>query len=85
MTDHDSVFALRRDFPPSPRSAAVARRMPGARALWAIVGAAAVLAGCVSGPPPRIETGQPTPPVTGAAGKGRLQPASWSEIGGWTR
>lgn len=88
MTDHDSAFAIRRLPLLSNRSArtpGVASHLSGARALWAIVGAAAVLAGCVSGPPPRIETGQPTPPVTGAGGKGRLQPASWSEIGGWTR
>lgn len=53
-----------------------------------MVGAAAIttlLAGCITAPTPRVEGGatQPVPPV--ASGKGRLQPASWQEIGGWTQ
>ncbi len=48
---------------------------------------AALLAGCMSGPPPRIQgpgaTG-PTAPSTSPVA-GRLQPASWAEIGGWSQ
>jgi len=56
------------------------------RGWLALAAAAALLAGCMSGPPPRIETGgaEGTPPSPGAQ-KGRLQAASWSEIAGWTQ
>ncbi|AGW92060.1 MULTISPECIES: murein transglycosylase A [Cupriavidus] len=58
-----------------------------ARAWLALAGAAALLAGCMSGPPPRIETGPAgtTPPPTASSQKGRLQAANWNEIGGWTQ
>ena len=56
-------------------------------ALAASAVAAALLAGCMSGPPPRIEgpggTGTTAPPTSSSAG--RLQPASWAEIGGWSQ
>ena len=48
---------------------------------------AALLAGCMSGPPPRIQgpgTAGPTAPSTSPTA-GRLQPASWAEIGGWSQ
>ncbi|MBY4949821.1 MltA domain-containing protein [Cupriavidus respiraculi] len=65
--------------------------VPGRRARrcagLALSVAAALLAGCMSGPPPRIEGAPapttPVPPVSGA--KGQLQPATWNEIGGWTQ
>ncbi|ULX55811.1 murein transglycosylase [Cupriavidus taiwanensis] len=62
---------------PSPR------RMRG----WlALAGAAVLLAGCMSGPPPRIETTPSgTPPPSASPQKGRLQAASWAEIGGWAQ
>lgn len=67
-------------------AANVAQRLRG----WlALAGAAALLAGCMSGPPPRVEgpgaatPGTPAPPTSATAG--RLQPANWSEIGGWTQ
>lgn len=58
-----------------------------ARAWLALAGAAALLAGCMSGPPPRIETGPAgtTPPPTASSQKGWLQAANWNEIGGWTQ
>nr|WP_115705215.1 MltA domain-containing protein [Cupriavidus taiwanensis] len=62
---------------PSPR------RMRG----WlALAGAAVLLAGCMSGPPPRIETTPSgTAPPSASPQKGRLQAASWAEIGGWAQ
>ncbi|MCY1345476.1 MltA specific insert domain protein [compost metagenome] len=40
----------------------------------------------MSGPPPRIETGPSgTTPPASSAQKGKLQAASWNEIGGWTQ
>ncbi|WP_115711731.1 murein transglycosylase A [Cupriavidus taiwanensis] len=62
---------------PSPR------RMRG----WlALAGAAVLLAGCMSGPPPRVETTPSgTTPPTASSQKGRLQAASWAEIGGWAQ
>ena len=55
-----------------------------ARAWLALAGAGVLLAGCMSGPPPRIETGpSATTPPTSPIQKGRLQAASWNEIGGW--
>ncbi|HBD34327.1 MAG TPA: murein transglycosylase, partial [Cupriavidus sp.] len=58
------------------------------RGWLALTGAAALLAGCMSGPPPRIEgpggvPGGKAPATSSAAG--RLQPASWTEIGGWSQ
>ncbi|MBY4898250.1 murein transglycosylase A [Cupriavidus sp. AU9028] len=83
------------DFP-SLRSASFSSTFHHARgtpllAGWrraALGGAAAIatlLAGCITAPTPRVEGGTtpPVPPV--ASGKGRLQPASWQEIGGWTQ
>ena len=60
-----------------------ARRLRG----WlALAGAAVLLAGCMSGPPPRIETTPSgTAPPTASSQKGRLQAASWAEIGGWAQ
>lgn len=62
---------------PSPR------RLRG----WlALAGAAVLLAGCMSGPPPRIETTPSgTAPPTASPQKGRLQAASWAELGGWAQ
>ncbi|NUO88857.1 MAG: murein transglycosylase [Cupriavidus sp.] len=59
------------------------RRLRG----WlALAGAAVLLAGCMSGPPPRIETTPSgTAPPTASSQKGRLQAASWAEIGGWAQ
>ncbi|WP_439683667.1 peptidoglycan lytic exotransglycosylase [Cupriavidus oxalaticus] len=57
-----------------------------ARAWLALAGAGVLLAGCMSGPPPRIETGpSATTPPTSPTQKGRLQAASWNEIGGWSQ
>lgn len=60
---------------------------PRRHAGLALSAAAVVLAGCMSGPPPRIEGAPapttPVPPVSGA--KGQLQPTTWSEIGGWSQ
>ncbi|SPR98353.1 murein transglycosylase A [Cupriavidus taiwanensis] len=60
-----------------------ARRLRG----WlALAGAAVLLAGCMSGPPPRIETTPSgTAAPTASSQKGRLQAASWAEIGGWAQ
>ncbi|GJG97207.1 murein transglycosylase A [Cupriavidus pauculus] len=48
---------------------------------------AALLAGCMSGGPIRVQPGgtpsTPTPPTSPTAGK--LQPATWAEIGGWSQ
>ncbi|SOY89451.1 murein transglycosylase A [Cupriavidus taiwanensis] len=59
------------------------RRLRG----WlALAGAAVLLAGCMSGPPPRIETTPSgTAPPTASPQKGRLQAASWAELGGWAQ
>jgi membrane-bound lytic murein transglycosylase A len=66
-----------------------ASRQAGApwRGWLALAAGAALLAGCMSGPPPRIETGGTpgTPPTTAGAQKGRLQAASWNEISGWSQ
>ncbi|WP_152624151.1 murein transglycosylase A [Cupriavidus sp. IDO] len=68
-----------------PRSATRAGSGAPWRGWLALAAASALLAGCMSGPPPRIETGAtpgaPVPPSS--AQKGRLQAASWNEIGGW--
>lgn len=69
-----------------------ARRAPrenshGWLALASSAVGAALLAGCMSGPPPRIQgpgTTGPTAPSTSPTA-GRLQPASWAEIGGWSQ
>ena len=52
--------------------------------------AAALLAGCMSGPPPRVENppgtpgAGPSPSVSpGYALKGRLEATSWNDVGGW--
>ncbi len=58
----------------------------GGRLGWlGLAAAATLLAGCMSGPPPRVEGpgGRPVPPPAGSTQKGQLQPASWAEIGGW--
>nr|WP_315596853.1 MltA domain-containing protein [uncultured Cupriavidus sp.] len=69
-----------------------ARRAPrenshGWLALASSAVGAALLAGCMSGPPPRIQgpgtTGTTAPSTSPTAG--RLQPASWAEIGGWSQ
>ncbi|NUT13442.1 MAG: murein transglycosylase, partial [Cupriavidus sp.] len=59
------------------------RRLRG----WlALAGAAVLLAGCMSGPPPRIETTPSgTGPATASSQKGRLQAASWADSGGWAQ
>ncbi|MBU70187.1 MAG: murein transglycosylase [Cupriavidus sp.] len=57
-------------------------------ALTASAIGAALLAGCMSGPPPRILGPGGTAPGTmapSASAAGRLQPASWTEIGGWSQ
>jgi len=70
-------------FPISPVSPWRSLRIRG----WlALSGAAVLLAGCMSGPPPRIETGPAgTTPPTASSQKGSLQAASWAEIGGWAQ
>ncbi|SOZ14345.1 MEMBRANE-BOUND LYTIC MUREIN TRANSGLYCOSYLASE A [Cupriavidus taiwanensis] len=70
-------------FPTPQVSSPPARRLRG----WlALAGAAVLLAGCMSGPPPRIETTPSgTAPPTASSQKGRLQAASWAEIGGWAQ
>ncbi|SPA38702.1 MEMBRANE-BOUND LYTIC MUREIN TRANSGLYCOSYLASE A [Cupriavidus taiwanensis] len=56
------------------------------RGWLALAGAAVLLAGCMSGPPPRIETTPSgTAPPSASPQKGRLQAASWAEIGGWAQ
>lgn len=58
----------------------------GRRLGWlGLAAAATLLAGCMSGPPPRIEGPgtRPVTPPTGSTQKGVLQAASWGEIGGW--
>nr|WP_313818816.1 MltA domain-containing protein [Cupriavidus sp.] len=65
-----------------------AASMAGWRTWLALAGAAVLLAGCMSGPPPRVEgpggtPGTPAPPAS--ANAGRLQPSSWAEIGGWSQ
>ncbi|SOY83770.1 MEMBRANE-BOUND LYTIC MUREIN TRANSGLYCOSYLASE A [Cupriavidus taiwanensis] len=56
------------------------------RGWLALAGAAVLLAGCMSGPPPRVETTPSgTTPPTASSQKGRLQAASWAEIGGWAQ
>ncbi|WP_423192477.1 murein transglycosylase A [Cupriavidus sp. H18C2] len=68
-------------------------RAPGARlsgwlGLAAATLGAALLAGCMSGGPVRVQPGgtagtTPAPSTSPAAG--RLQPAAWTEIGGWSQ
>ncbi|MDK3025193.1 MltA domain-containing protein [Cupriavidus taiwanensis] len=72
---------------PIPQVSQVSSSRPRRMRGWlALAGAAVLLAGCMSGPPPRIETAPSgTAPPTASSQKGRLQAASWAEIGGWAQ
>lgn len=58
---------------------------------WLLLAGVAIwLAGCSSGPPPRVQgpggapgVSTPAPAVSGAAG--RLQPVTWNDVGGWSQ
>lgn len=54
------------------------------RAGLALSVGAALLAGCMSGPPPRIQGQQPPAPAA-PQGQGKLQAAAWSELSGWAQ
>ncbi|WP_020201963.1 MULTISPECIES: murein transglycosylase A [Cupriavidus] len=72
-------------FLPAPVSGAARARRAG----WlALAAAATLLAGCMSGPPPRVEGpggARPGVPPAASGQKGQLQAASWAEIGGWSQ
>lgn len=76
----------------APRALSISSTSRQPRHDWLALAAsaigAALLAGCMSGPPPRILGPGGTAPGTTApstSAAGRLQPASWTEIGGWSQ
>jgi membrane-bound lytic murein transglycosylase A len=71
-------------YPRGPR-APVRASASRLRAALVLSTAAALLAGCMSGPPPRIQGSTPSAPPAGVAGRGTLQPTSWAEVGGWAQ
>ncbi|RZT32339.1 murein transglycosylase A [Cupriavidus agavae] len=79
-------FSLRgtRATPSTASAGAASRGWPG---LAGAALGAALLAGCMSGPPPRIlpPGGTGTTPPSTSPTAGRLQPASWADIGGWSQ
>lgn len=66
-----------------PTSLSFALPVSAWRAGLALAAAAALLAGCMSGPPPRIEGPRPSTPPSPSSTQGRLQPSPWAEVAGW--
>ncbi|AOY92638.1 murein transglycosylase [Cupriavidus sp. USMAA2-4] len=74
------------DFSSLPRFSWQRPVLPSARtrAWLALAAGAALLAGCMSGPPPRVEgPGTPGQPPAASSQKGRLQAVDWNDVAGW--